>query len=131
MKQAALIEGLHADQPPLVEGVGRGALEALISSARQSIVAGLPEQIESGPLRRIRPFDVMLLALAAEGLNDKAIARKVGATSCSVHQRWRMIREALEAKDRAHAVAIALTLKLIPPPQRALQILKEGWAGET
>ncbi len=129
MKQAALIDSPCEDRAPLVES--GGASPATFESMPQSIQGTPVPDVRLKLLQRLRPQDVLLLALASDGLNDKAIAREIGSSSSSVHQRWRLIREALKARDRAHAVAIALALNLIPPPRRALQMLKEGWAAET
>ena len=130
MKRAALLNAWHEDPPPCPEShatIG-GALSP--GGRAPDGATDLPARRLSGALARLRPLDIRLLALAAEGLNDKAIARELGSWAPAVHHRWRMIREALKARDRAHAVAIALTLKLIPPPQRALEMLAEHGDGD-
>jgi len=73
----------------------------------------------------MRQRDAIMVALAAEGMNDKAIARHIGASDVATHQRWRLIRDMLGARDRAHAVAIALSLGIIDPPKRAISLMAE------
>jgi len=40
-----------------------------------------------------------------------------------VHERWRSIRKTLCARDRFHARTIAASIGLIPPPDRAMDLL--------
>ena len=130
MKRAALLDAWQED--PLTRLESRAAIGGALPSAdgAPNGATALTARRPSGALARLRPLDIRLLALAAEGMNDKAIAREVGSWAPAVHQRWKMIREALKARDRAHAVAIALTLNLVPPPQRALEMLAEQGDGE-
>lgn len=64
--------------------------------------------------------DLTLLRCASNGMVDKSIANALKQDAASVHQQWRRIRRNLEANDRSHAVAIALSLGLIPPPDHTL-----------
>jgi len=63
--------------------------------------------------------DLKLLHCASNGMVDKLIAKQLQLSAHRVHARWRGIRRALGANDRSHAVAIALSLELIPPPASA------------
>lgn len=66
--------------------------------------------------------DLKLLRGASNGMVDKLIAKQLRLSASFVHARWRRIRRALAANDRSHAVAIALSLGLIPPPAQALAL---------
>lgn len=61
-------------------------------------------------------LDLTLLRCASNGMVDKSIANALKQDAAAVHQQWRRIRRNLGANDRSHAVAIALSLGLIPPP---------------
>lgn len=63
--------------------------------------------------------DLKLLHCASNGMVDKLIAKQLHLSAQRVHARWRHIRRALGANDRSHAVAIALSLELIAPPNGA------------
>ena len=62
-------------------------------------------------------LDLQLLLHASIGMVDKRIARHCGLNPDRVHERWRKIRRVLGASDRTHAVALALSMGLIPPPE--------------
>lgn len=109
---------LDADDP-----AGGRTIALLDTNAIAAAGGALPANVAR--LQRLRQLDVALLALAAEGMNDKEIARRIELPSPEIHQRWRIVRSILGAKDRAHAVAIALALHLIGPPTRALELLAE------
>lgn len=64
--------------------------------------------------------DLTLLRCASNGMVDKSIANTLRCEADHVHQQWRRIRRLLGANDRSHAVAIALSLGIIPAPDRAL-----------
>lgn len=66
--------------------------------------------------------DVALLRCASNGMVDKLIAKDLGCEAAFIHQRWRRIRRLLKANDRSHAVAIVLSLGIIPAPDRALAL---------
>jgi DNA-binding CsgD family transcriptional regulator len=66
--------------------------------------------------------DLTLLRCASNGMVDKSIANTLQRDAASVHQQWRRIRRRLDAKDRTHAVAIALSLGIIPAPESAFAV---------
>jgi DNA-binding CsgD family transcriptional regulator len=72
------------------------------------------------PTFGLSAYDLALLRCASNGMVDKSIANALKQDAASVHQQWRRIRRNLEANDRSHAVAIALSLGLIPAPDRTL-----------
>lgn len=64
----------------------------------------------------LSPRDVQIVCLAANGATDEAISRAVGISLYGIHERWRtFIRPNLGAVNRTHAVAIAITVGLVPP----------------
>ena len=69
-------------------------------------------------------YELALLRCASNGMVDKSIANALKQNAASVHQHWRRIRRNLGANDRSHAVAIALSLGLIPPPLSALGLMQ-------
>lgn len=54
----------------------------------------------------LAPRDARLLDLAASGLTDKAIAREVGLSPFTVHDRIKRLLKLLGAKNRTEAVAV-------------------------
>jgi DNA-binding CsgD family transcriptional regulator len=70
-----------------------------------------------------RPLDVEILRLASNANVDKEIAKALKVLPEAVHERWRTIRKKLGARDRAHACAIAASIGLIPPPDRAMELV--------
>jgi DNA-binding CsgD family transcriptional regulator len=55
-----------------------------------------------------------VLYLAAQGLTDRAIARRLAIAPRTVRMHLQMVREALGARNTTHAVAIALSWRILP-----------------
>lgn len=71
----------------------------------------------------MRPLDIEILRIASNASVDKEIAKALKLLPEVVHERWRSIRKKLGARDRAHACAIAVAIGLIPPPERAMDLV--------
>ncbi|WP_405531565.1 hypothetical protein OG592_27205 [Streptomyces avidinii] len=64
----------------------------------------------------LSPRDLEIVCLAVNGATDEQISRAVGISLYGIHERWRsFIRPNLGAVNRTHAVAIAITVGLVPP----------------
>jgi DNA-binding CsgD family transcriptional regulator len=61
-----------------------------------------------------------VLALAALGLTDREIARRLALSSRTVRHYLATARELLGAANTTHAVALALVSKMIQLPQEAI-----------
>ncbi len=71
----------------------------------------------------LRPLDLEILRIASNAHVDKEIAKALNLLPETVHERWRSIRKKLGARDRAHACTIAASIGLIPPPDRAMDLV--------
>lgn len=71
----------------------------------------------------LRPLDIEILRIASNANVDKEIAKALNLLPEVVHERWRSIRKKLGARDRAHACTIAASIGLIPPPDRAMDLV--------
>lgn len=79
------------------------------------------------PRTAITRRQLELLRLAANGNTNAAIARHLGITPTTVNQTLRTTYLKLGAKDRTHAVAIALVRGLLEPKDIAgVQMLPAG-----
>lgn len=65
---------------------------------------------------RLPPREREALALVAEGLDDSAIAGRMGISRATAHYHVESAKRRLRAKSRAQAVAVALTLRLLKAP---------------
>jgi DNA-binding CsgD family transcriptional regulator len=65
---------------------------------------------------QITDHELRILQLAAEGHTNRAIGRVVSASEDAVKITMMRLRSRLDARDRAHAVAIAYTLGLLSIP---------------
>ncbi|MFF1341093.1 hypothetical protein ACFVYT_24770 [Streptomyces sp. NPDC058290] len=73
----------------------------------------------TAPARPVQPWlsprDLQIVCLAANGDTDEQISRATGISLYGIHERWRsFIRPNLGAVNRTHAVAIAITVGLVP-----------------
>jgi len=57
---------------------------------------------------------VQVLTLVAEGATDNEIARQLGLSAKTVSMHLKIARTRLDARSRAHAVALALRQDLLP-----------------
>lgn len=61
--------------------------------------------------------ETTVLRLSAEGRTSCEIARRMGITENTVEEYWKRLRRKLRARNKVHAVAIALHLRLIQWPK--------------
>jgi DNA-binding NarL/FixJ family response regulator len=54
-----------------------------------------------------------VLQLATEGLSSHLIAQRMGISECTVNEYWMRARQKLHARNKVHAVAIALQRGII------------------
>lgn len=62
----------------------------------------------------LSPRQRQCLALIADGLTDREIARSMGVGVVTAHRHVADVRTKLGARNRAHAVALGYDLALIP-----------------
>lgn len=81
-----------------------------------------PSPVGGGPVVSLAPYpasayltgrELQILRLAANGITNPAIGRRLGTSGETVKSQMRSILRKLRAVDRAQAVAIALCLDLI------------------
>lgn len=72
-----------------------------------------PSPQGGGPAVSIRDIHLNILILAAHGNTDQEIADQTGSTRYAVMNHWKVIRPQLGARDRAHAVAIAVSSGIV------------------
>ncbi|MFN8642408.1 MAG: response regulator transcription factor [Candidatus Binatia bacterium] len=98
--------------PSLLEAVRRVASgEGYIDSGLHvDVIARFRDAMAEGALTG-EELDV--LRLAAQGRNNEQIAERLGTSVETIKHRLRRVFRKLGASDRAHAVAIALTQKLL------------------
>lgn len=66
--------------------------------------------------RPLSPEEFDTLALIASGHTDREIAQRLGYAHETVKSRTRRILAKLDAHNRAHAVAVAYRIGLLPVP---------------
>ncbi|MFF1358690.1 response regulator transcription factor [Streptomyces sp. NPDC058297] len=76
-------------------------------------VRDYPRALEAEPRTYITSRERQTLALAANGMTNRAIARAQGLSEETVKSRMLVLRRKLRAHDRTHAVAIGLALGLL------------------
>lgn len=79
----------------------------------QPPVRAYPRALEAAPRTYITARERETLALAANGMTNRAIAHALGLGEETVKSRMLVLRRKLRARDRAHAVAIGLALGLL------------------
>lgn len=62
------------------------------------------------PLGPLSPQELVVLGKAANGFVDKEIAREIDVQPATIRTYWDRLRMKLQAKNRTHAVSIALAL---------------------
>jgi DNA-binding NarL/FixJ family response regulator len=90
---------------------GRSALDAVIA---QKLVAQIARQADSQPVEKLSERELEVLALAAKGFTNKAIAAQLGISDRTVQGHLAHIFNKLQASSRTEAVMRAVSLGLIP-----------------
>lgn len=72
-----------------------------------------PRALEAEPRTYVTARERQTLALAANGMTNRAIAQALGLGEETVKSRMQVLRRKLRAHDRAHAVAVGLALGLL------------------
>lgn len=72
-----------------------------------------PPPSGGGPTVFLRDIHLNILILAAHGNTDQEIADQTASTRYAVMNHWKLIRPQLGARDRAHAVAIAVSSGIV------------------
>lgn len=79
---------------------------------------GLLEDVSGPPeMPSLTALEITLLRLMAGGRSNSAIARKAGLNEYQVADRIKRLRGKLGARDRTHAVTIAIALGLVDAEQ--------------
>ena len=86
------ISGLRAGEPRAVQAVNR----LLGTMAHKT------------PRRTLRPREQQVMESAAKGLSDQEIALQLGLRPYTVKSYWRDAMNALEARNRVHAIVLWL-----------------------
>jgi len=77
------------------------------------LIARMVDPAAGGPVGQLSIEDIDMLQMLAEGLDNRAIARRMGISEAGVKAHLRSIYARLEVKRRSEAVAVALRLGLI------------------
>ncbi|MFD6415976.1 response regulator transcription factor [Streptomyces sp. NPDC060194] len=75
----------------------------------------------SPDLREPNSHELATLTLVAAGTSNRDIAATTGQSGAAVKAQLALVRRKLGARNRAHAVAIALRSGLIEPPEPAVE----------
>ena len=89
---------------------GAGYLQAEIT---RPLLERFARSTTTREMPQLRPRELEVLELLAEGLPNKEIARRLGITEATVKGHLSQLYDKLGAADRAHAVALALRNRLI------------------
>ncbi len=93
-----------------------------IAARRRGTYAPPPSAVRRrAPVRRISPRGAQVLALLAEGYGNKQIAAELSITLDTAKTHVRNVATALGARNRAHAVAIAIREGILPLERAAPQ----------
>ncbi len=77
------------------------------------LIARMVDPAAGGPVGQLSIEDIDMLQMLAEGLDNRAIAQRMGISEAGVKAHLRSIYARLEVKRRSEAVAVALRLGLI------------------
>ncbi|MCH7669982.1 MAG: response regulator transcription factor [Acidobacteria bacterium] len=77
------------------------------------LIARMVDPSSSGPIGALSLADIDMLQMLAEGLDNRAIAQRLGVSEAVVKAHLRSIYSHLEVKRRSEAVAVALRLGVI------------------
>lgn len=77
------------------------------------LIARMVDPTSAGPVGELSLRDIDLLRMLAEGLDNRAMAGRLGVSEAAVKAQLRAIYSRLEVKRRSEAVAVALRLGII------------------
>ena len=116
---------MNAVGPGAAGGMRGAAAPGVVSSAAGSTGAARATGAPQAPPSRRSPLDLLsvrqreVFALLAEGLSNKAIARRLGITEGTVKTHVATIFDVLNVHNRVSAVAAARALTESEPPARS------------
>lgn len=93
-----------------VVGAGGSYIQGEITAP---LIARMIDPNSSGPVGAMSLGDIDMLQMLAEGLDNRAIAQRLGVSEAVVKAHLRSIYSRLEVKRRSEAVAVALRLGVI------------------
>jgi two-component system NarL family response regulator/two-component system response regulator DegU len=77
------------------------------------LIARMVDPTQAGPIGELNPQEVDTLEMLAEGLDNRAIAKRLGVSEAAAKAQLRVIYSRLEVKRRSEAVAVAIRLGII------------------
>lgn len=95
-----------------VRAVGSGS-SYIQGEITAPLIARMRDPSLAGPVGSLSPRDIEVLGMLSEGLDNRAIAARLGVSEAAVKAELRAIYARLEVKRRSEAVAVALRLGLI------------------
>ncbi len=116
--QGYLLKSLNSEEfLGMLDGLRRG--EAAMSrqttaQLMQSLAKPSPQHTK--PIKRLTQRETELLKLVAQGMSNKAIARKLSVSENTVKYHLKNIMQRLDVQNRTEAVTHAIRAGLIEPP---------------
>jgi len=108
-----LLKSVGKDELIRALGVVAGGGSYIQGEIAAPLIARMVDPGSSGPVGKLSPREVDTLGMLAEGLDNRAIADRVGLSEAAVKAQLRAIYSHLEVKRRSEAVAVALRLGII------------------
>ncbi len=109
-RRAALIRALRTD--PTVRLVGSEAEADIVCREAEPVTVSLSLPVVAG--ERLTPRELEVLALVAEGLDNRVIGRRLGITRSTVKHHLEAVYAKLEVHGRMEAVREGMRRGMIP-----------------
>jgi DNA-binding NarL/FixJ family response regulator len=108
-----LLKSVGKDELLRALGVVAGGGSYIQGEITAPLIARMVDPAGAGPVGELSLADIDILQMLAEGLDNRAMAARLGVSEASVKAYLRAIYSRLEVKRRSEAVAVALRLGLI------------------
>ncbi len=110
---AYLLKSVGKDELIRALGVVAGGGSYIQGEIAAPLIARMVDPSDAGPVGELSPREVDTLGMLAEGLDNRAIAERIGLSEAAVKAQLRTIYSRLDVTRRSEAVAVALRLGII------------------
>jgi DNA-binding NarL/FixJ family response regulator len=110
---AYLLKSVGKDELIRALGVVAGGGSYIQGEIAAPLIARMVDPSGAGPVGELSPREVDTLGMLADGLDNRAIAERIGLSEAAVKAQLRAIYSRLDVTRRSEAVAVALRLGII------------------
>ncbi|MFV1960423.1 MAG: response regulator [Acidimicrobiia bacterium] len=110
---AYLLKSVGKDELIRALGVVAGGGSYIQGEIAAPLIARMVDPSDAGPVGELSSREIDTLGMLAEGLDNRAIAERIGLSEAAVKAQLRAIYSRLDVTRRSEAVAVALRLGII------------------